>query len=151
MPDLRTDTVTGTSQNPIQVVESFLEAMRAKDIPRGLALMSEDVVYQNVPFPPHHGRASVERVLGFMARIPGEIGIQIHNIAERSGTVLTERTDSARARFIDLEFWVCGTFEVLDGKIVLWRDHFDLGQVALQLVTSPLRALVRARPRHSGQ
>jgi limonene-1,2-epoxide hydrolase len=24
-----------------------------------------------------------------------------------------------------LQFWVCGVFEVDDGRITLWRDYFD--------------------------
>jgi limonene-1,2-epoxide hydrolase len=24
-----------------------------------------------------------------------------------------------------LQFWVCGVFEVVDGRITLWRDYFD--------------------------
>ena len=24
-----------------------------------------------------------------------------------------------------LQFWVCGVFEVHDGRITLWRDYFD--------------------------
>ncbi|MGB6073792.1 MAG: limonene-1,2-epoxide hydrolase family protein, partial [Rhodococcus sp. (in: high G+C Gram-positive bacteria)] len=23
------------------------------------------------------------------------------------------------------EFWVCGTFELRDGKVAVWRDYFD--------------------------
>jgi limonene-1,2-epoxide hydrolase len=42
---------------------------------------------------------------------------------------------------------VCGTFEVRDGKIVLWRDRFDVGAFLFQLMTSPLRRFLRARYR----
>jgi limonene-1,2-epoxide hydrolase len=24
-----------------------------------------------------------------------------------------------------VQFWVCGVFEVHDGRITLWRDYFD--------------------------
>lgn len=25
-----------------------------------------------------------------------------------------------------MQFWVCGVFEVDDGRITLWRDYFDV-------------------------
>jgi limonene-1,2-epoxide hydrolase len=151
MPEPQTDNSSGTTQSPIAVVERFLDAMRAKDVEGILALMSESIEWQTVPFPPQRGKASVERVLRAMARISSDIQIEVRNIAERSGTVLTERTDRVHARFLDLDLWVCGTFEVVDGKVTLWREYMDIGQLALQCLTSPLRALMRAQPRQSAQ
>jgi limonene-1,2-epoxide hydrolase len=150
-PYSATNTNTNTNKSAMDVVESFLDALRAKDLERAFALMSDDIEYQNVPFPPYRERAQTERVLRTMARIPGEIGIRIHNIAERDGVVLTERTDSLRSSWLELEFWACGTFEVRNGKITLWRDRFDLSQFAFQCVTAPLRRLLRARTRPSAQ
>jgi limonene-1,2-epoxide hydrolase len=57
--------------------------------------------------------------------------------------VLTERVDILTGPFVHFEIWVCGTFEIRDGKITLWRDYFDLASATLQLVTSPLRKLLR--------
>jgi limonene-1,2-epoxide hydrolase len=39
---------------------------------------------------------------------------------------MTERTDSIIIGRFRAEFWVCGVFEVHDGKITLWRDYFDV-------------------------
>jgi limonene-1,2-epoxide hydrolase len=139
-PQLQTRSV----QSPIEVVEAFLAAACAKDLERCLSLLHDDVVYQNVPFPPDRGRAAVERTLRLFFRIPGKFSIRVHNIAEHSGVVLTERTDSLSAAWSSFDFWVCGTFEVRGGKIVLWRDHFDLGTVALKALASPVTALLRA-------
>jgi hypothetical protein len=63
----------------------------------------------------------------------------------RNGILLTERTDSARGRWFSLEFWVCGTFEVRDGKIALWRDYFDLGAITLKTFASPRSSVVSDR------
>ncbi len=125
----------------IRVVEEFLDALKALDVERALHLLSEDIVYQNVPLAPHHGKRAVERTLRQMLRVVSEFDVQMHNIAERDGVVLTERTDIGRGPWLDLSFWVCGTFEVDGGKITLWRDRFDLAQLAYQLATSPLRRL----------
>jgi len=110
-----------------------------------MAWLAQDVEYQNVPFPRDVGKAQVERTLRLLQRFAKSFDVTIHHIAERNGVVLTERTDYLRGPWLDLAFWVCGTFEVRDGKIVLWRDYFDLATFALQTLTSPVRRLMRAR------
>jgi limonene-1,2-epoxide hydrolase len=38
-----------------------------------------------------------------------------------------------------MSIWVCGTFEVRDGRITLWRDYFDIASTTAQLLTGPVR------------
>jgi limonene-1,2-epoxide hydrolase len=129
----------------IEVVESFIDALKALDTERSSALMTDDIVYQNVPLPPDHGREATLRTLkGFTAMI-NYFDVEMHHIAERDGFVLTERTDILRGRFVDLRFWVCGTFQVRDGKIALWRDRFDIATVLKELALSPVRKLFAPR------
>jgi limonene-1,2-epoxide hydrolase len=130
----------------IAVVESFFEAFCALDTERALALMSDDVVYQNVPFPADRGKVAVARTLKGFGRIMTGFDVKMRNIAARNGVVLTERVDILTGPLIHLELWVCGTFEVKDGQITLWRDYFDLATAATQVVTGPIRKLLgRAR------
>jgi limonene-1,2-epoxide hydrolase len=133
------------SASPIAVVESFFRALEALDLPRALEHLGDDVVYQNYPLPPDRGRAAVERTLRLFARVCDHFEVRMTHIAERDGVVLTERTDVIRGPGLDLELWVCGTLEVRDGKIVLWRDRFDTAGFALQLLASPARWLLRRR------
>lgn len=155
MQDIHTqkasETASGTvTQSGIEVVESLVAAWRANDFEAVLALLSEDVECRFVPMPARRGKARVERLLrGFMHGVK-EIDVIMHHIVEQGGVVLTERTDILRGPWLELEFWCCGTFQVRDGKITLWRDHFDVGAVALQVITSPLRRLLRARTAPSG-
>ena len=125
----------------IQIVERFFDAWRSMDLPAVFALLSDDIVYQNVPFRPHHGRADVEPVLRSLCRGSDKFYIEFHNIAERDGVVLIERTDRAVGPWIDMTFWVCGTFEIRDGKIAVWRDRFDRASMAMELIASPFRRL----------
>jgi limonene-1,2-epoxide hydrolase len=149
MQDIHRQSASGTATSTatrggIQVVESLMTAWRMNDIEGALALLSDDVECQFLPLPAGHGKAHVERMLrGFMRGVR-EIDVIMHHIVERDGVVLTERTDILRGPWLDLEFWCCGTFNVRDGKISLWRDHLDVGAVALQVITSPLRRLLRA-------
>jgi len=130
-------------QSGIPVVEAFFEALTALNFERTLALLSDDIEYQNVPLPPDRGKAQVERTLRGFTRLAKHFDVRMHNIAERGHIVLTERTDVLRGPFLDLEFWVCGTFEVRGGKIVLWRDHFDTAGFMAQLAFSPMRRFLR--------
>ena len=144
---------TETSTLPaaeIAIVEAFFEAFRARDTDRALALMADDVVYQNVPLPPHVGKATVLRTLKAFERVVTEFQVKMRNIAERDGVVLTERVDILSGPLLYLDIWVCGTFEVKGGKIILWRDYFDLAEVLGALFVGPVRKVIRALRPHPG-
>ncbi len=94
-------------------------------------------MWQNVGLPSIRGR---RRIMGLLRRGQGKFGFEVkfHRIAADGDTVLTERTDAIIIGPLRLQFWVCGTFELRDGKITLWRDYFDLLDC---LVKAPLRAV----------
>lgn len=128
----------------IEIVESFFAAATALDFDRAFAHFTDDIEYQNVPLPPDRGRRKVERTLRTFLAVTSRFEVIIHNIAERDGVVLTERTDILRGALLDTEFWCDGTFVIRDGRIAVWRDRFDVLQVGSQIALSPLRKLARA-------
>lgn len=130
------------ANDPIGVVESFFRALEGKDLDAALALMSENVVYQNVPLPADRGKAAVARTLRRFQKIFTGFEVRIKNIAARDGVVLTERVDVLSGPLLYLDIWVCGTFEVRDGKITLWRDYFDLAETTAKAIASPVRKLL---------
>lgn len=109
----------------IDVVERFLGRLQEMDVEGAVALCADEVVYQNVPLKPARGRKAVRRQLKAMTRIGTGFEVEMRNIAANGPVVLTERVDVLRRGSFAMDFWVCGTFEVRDGKIVLWRDYFD--------------------------
>jgi limonene-1,2-epoxide hydrolase len=127
----------------VAVVEELFDALHAQDAARVLALLSDDIVYQNVPWPADRGKARAERTLRAFMRVASKFEARMHNIAGRGDVVLTERTDILKGRFVHLEFWVCGTFEVRDGKITLWRDYTDSASLLLQLLFGRLFRVLR--------
>jgi limonene-1,2-epoxide hydrolase len=127
----------------IALVEAFFEAFEANDLERALGYMSEDVVYQNVPFPADRGKAAVRRTLDLFGRVATGFRVQMKNVAARNGVVLTERVDVITGPGVYLDIWVCGTFEVRDDRICLWRDYFDLASATAKLVLGPFRKLLR--------
>jgi limonene-1,2-epoxide hydrolase len=111
--------------DPQAVVVAFLAALERLDLDAALLLASDDIVYQNVPLRPARGRAAAERTLRQMFRYCTGFEARMHHIAANGPIVLTERTDVLRVGSWEAEFWVCGTFEVRAGRVVLWRDYFD--------------------------
>jgi limonene-1,2-epoxide hydrolase len=111
--------------DPKDTVVAFLAALERLDVDAAVSLASDDVVYQNVPLPPARGIAAFDRQLRWMTRYATGFEARTHHIAADGPIVLTERTDVLRFGSWEAEFWVCGTFEVHDGHIVLWRDYFD--------------------------
>ena len=61
------------------------------------------------------------------------------NLAVDGDVVLTERVDVLRKGGFVAEFWVCGTFEVREGRIVVWRDYFDFVNVSLAFAKGLVR------------
>lgn len=130
------------ANDPIRVVESFLHAFEDKGLDAALEYLSDDVVYQNVPLPADRGKAAVRRTLQNFQKLLPTFEVRIKNIAARDGVVLTERVDVLSGPLLYLDIWVCGTFEVRDGKITLWRDYFDLGELTAKILASPVRKLL---------
>ena len=97
-------------------------------------------MYQNVPLPPARGFEAFERQMRFFERYGTGFEARIHHIAANGPVVLTERTDVLEAGAWRSEFWVCGRFEVRDGKITVWRDHFDWAT----FIAASLKGLVLA-------
>jgi limonene-1,2-epoxide hydrolase len=134
--------VAPAALDPIAIVEDFLAKLEAGDLDGALALLADDVVYENVPFPKARGKRATEQTLRSFLRLFDTFRVTMHNIAARDGVVLTERTDVLSGRLLHLDIWVCGTFEVRGGKITLWRDRFDLVETTAKLLTGPLRKLL---------
>lgn len=122
------------------VVRDFLGALERFDIDAAVELLAPEIVYQNVPFPAARGVPAVERQLRGLARWCSGFEVRYDNVATHGPTVLTERTDIISLGPVDAAFWVCGTFEVHDGRITLWRDRFDF----VNLTWAFIRGLVRA-------
>ena len=124
-------------------VEVFLDALEAQDIDGAGAVLDENLVYQNVGFPTIRGRA---RAMKLFRSMEGRAGfeVKIHRIAVNGSSVLTERTDALVFGPVRLQFWVCGVFEVSDGRITLWRDYFDMFDFAKALVRGLVGAAIPA-------
>ena len=122
---------------------AFLDALQALDVDAASALMAPDISYRNVPFPAVRGpRATVAMLRSFLVLAKG-FEVEMLAIAADGDTVLTERIDTFVNGPVRVGFWVCGTFEVRDGRITVWRDRFDAADLTVAIVRGLLLAPVR--------
>ncbi len=111
--------------SPEAVVSRFLSAMEARDHDSIAALLAPELRYTNVSLPTISGGGRVAGLMRKALREGRYFEVQLHSIASKGNTVLTERTDVLKLGPLHMAFWVCGTFEVENGRITVWRDYFD--------------------------
>jgi limonene-1,2-epoxide hydrolase len=110
-----------------EVVREFCAAIDRKDLDAVEALMDEKIVYHNIGAAPAVGRDASLAAVKFQFDMFDPISFRLRNLAADGDTVLTERVDEITANGITAPVPVMGTFEVSDGRIVHWRDYFDMG------------------------
>ena len=103
-------------------------------------LVADDLEYDNVPIGKQLGREALITFLGSMMSGIDEIAFETHRQTCTGNVVMNERTDRFRIGEATVALPVAGVFEVgPDGRIVLWRDHFDL-----RTFTDQMAAITRA-------
>ena len=118
------------------VVQTFLDLLEDGDSSAAVALLAPDVEWRNTGMPTFRGH-KVVGMLKDMERRGIGFRVDMHHIAANGSVVLTDRTDYLSYGRWESAFWVCGTFEVSEGLITLWDDHFSMGN----LVAASIRGL----------
>jgi limonene-1,2-epoxide hydrolase len=107
------------------IVREFLAAWPRKNIDELMGYFTEDAVYHNIPVAPARGTAEIRKIFeGFLGGFT--IWLDIVNIATDGDRVYTERVDRFEVNGKRFELPVNGVFELRNGKIVSFRDYFDL-------------------------
>lgn len=128
-------------------VEVLLSALQDQDTDGAGAVLDENLVYQNVGLPTIRGRARAMKLFRAMEG-RARFEVKTHRIAVNGSSVLTERTDVLVFGPVRLQFWVCGVFEVQDGRITLWRDYFDVFDFSKAIARGVIGAVIPAlRPK----
>ena len=109
---------------PESVVRDLLDHLAAGEVEEAIDLLDVDVVWRNTFLPTFRGPQVAKALRDMVARgIDFEV---VHrHVATDGDVVLTDRTDVLSYGHWRSEFWVRGTFEVRDGKVVLWDDAFS--------------------------
>lgn len=131
-----------------QIVERFLNALMQQDHVTISELLHPDIVYTNVSLPTFKGGKRVAGLIKLALSSARKLKVKNHQLVAKENIVLTERTDILEIGPLHVGFWVCGTFEVEDGKIILWRDYFDWLNVSKGLIRGFLGIGIKAlRPK----
>jgi limonene-1,2-epoxide hydrolase len=108
-----------------QVVRDLLSLLADGQSDAAVALLHEDVEWRNSGLPTVRGRSRVGGLLRDMEKRGVGFEVTMKHLAADGDVVLTDRTDVLRYGRFETSFWVCGTFRVSDGLIVLWDDHYS--------------------------
>jgi len=111
------------------VVKEFCSAIGRKDRAAVEQLLDDNVVYHNIGAPPSVGKEATLGAVQFQLDMFDPIEFRLDNLASDGNTVLTERIDFITAHGVTAPVPVMGTFEIRDGRIVAWRDYFDMALV----------------------
>ncbi|MCG8283318.1 nuclear transport factor 2 family protein [Acinetobacter seifertii] len=131
-----------------EIVERFLNALMQQDHVTISELLHPDIVYTNVSLPTFKGGKRVAGLIKLALSNARKLKVKNHQLVAKENIVLTERTDILEIGPLHIGFWVCGTFEVEDGKIILWRDYFDWLNVSKGLIRGFLGIGIKAlRPK----
>ncbi len=116
-----------------EIVNEFIARVVRMDLDAACELVSDDVEYDNVPMGKVFGPDGIKGVLAQMVGMLDEVDWVIHRQVAAGSLVLNERTDRFGKDGKWIELPVAGVFEVIDGRITLWRDYFDMTTFTEQL------------------
>ena len=123
-----------SATDPVTLTTEFLCDLASGRIDEALAVVGENIRYENVGLPTVRGRARFAQVMRALNGRFVHFDAEIITAAADGDIVLNERIDLLSIGPLRLRFWVCGHFEVRDGRIVVWRDYFDVADCAKALV-----------------
>ncbi len=118
---------------PTELVNAFIAAIERKDVAAAVGMVTADVSYENMPFGPITGRDSMAQTLEGFLGPASEVDWQILRQIEHDNVVINERLDRFKIGDGWLELPIAGIFEIVDGKISLWRDYFDISTYSNQM------------------
>ena len=115
--------------SPEQVVREFCAAARTRDPQVLRASSADDVVYHNIPMEPAGGIEATMAIIDMFIGMCEELEFEVHHVAVRRRRGAHRAHRHVHHQGHDGTPPVMGAFHVVDGKIIAWRDYFDMGQV----------------------
>ncbi|CAB4885269.1 MAG: hypothetical protein F2793_08770 [Actinobacteria bacterium] len=112
---------------PSEIVTALVLACERRDIDAVLALVTDDIEYDNVPIGKAYGPEGVRTVLtGGITQAAERIEWVVLNQVAAGDTVMNERVDRFLVNGVWIEIPIAAVFRIRDGRVCLWRDYFDL-------------------------
>ena len=136
-PEAGTTGGTRPVTEPDEVVRAFVAAIERRDIDAALALVADDVVYDNVPIGAVTGPDGIRDALSRLLGAAEQIEWVTRNQVGAGDVIMNERLDRFQLDGRWVEIPVAGLFVLRDGRITLWRDYFDLATYRRQTGPAP--------------
>jgi limonene-1,2-epoxide hydrolase len=108
------------------VVASLIKANESLDVDAVVAVMTDDVEYENVGMGVCRGPDEVRALLGAFFASAESMSWEVLAQVEQGDTVMNERVDHffmPGGKQVDVR--VAGYFEVKGDRVRRWRDYFD--------------------------
>jgi limonene-1,2-epoxide hydrolase len=120
---------------PIDIANTFFSHWSGNRIDEAIAMLSEDVLYDNVPFPDIIGRENVRKFhADFGLGTAFTVEWKVTAIAAAGNVVLNERVDVfTHETGATITLPVMGTITVENDAITVWCDYFDPADFDRQL------------------
>tara|TARA_B110000014_G_scaffold173916_1_gene124108 strand:+ start:636 stop:1001 length:366 start_codon:yes stop_codon:yes gene_type:complete len=110
------------------LIRSFCEAWSNSDLEKIMEFFDEDAVYHNIPMEPAKGIDDIRAFIDGFFSMASSITFDILNQVATETTVMNERVDTLIIGENTTTLPVAGIFEIRNGKIIEWRDYFDMAQ-----------------------
>lgn len=122
----------------IDIINRFIDSWNTRDLPYAMSFFDENAVYHNIPMSKLTGHEQIAAFIGSLFERADTVSFEtLHAAENQAGTVLNERFDEfllKDGRKISMP--VMGVFEMKSGKIIAWRDYFDMKAYEAQLAIS---------------
>ncbi len=109
-----------------QTIRSFLEAWSRLDVDELVDYFDVEGVYHNMPASPIAGHDNLRKFIGGFISPWTRTDWQLLNLVGEGNLVFAERIDRTQAGDKQVDLPCCGVFEMRNGKILVWRDYFDM-------------------------
>ncbi len=119
---------------PEDIVRQFCAAWRSADPDALLAFMTNDAVFHNVPMDPLVGEEALRAAFQAYFLAASNFHFEILHMASSENVVFVERLDHFDIGDAHVELPCNGVFEIVHGRIAVWRDYFDEATIGKQLM-----------------
>ncbi len=128
------------ADTPDALVREFLSLLVSRNLDAAASMVTDNFEYDNVPmgkaFGPDGLKNTLSGFFGMCTGIDWQILRQTSSGDLNHGVVLNERDDRVEIHGRWTTLPVAGVFEIVNGKITLWRDYFDK-QTIIDVMTPP--------------
>ena len=113
--------------NNEQIIRDFIAAWSRLDVEELVQYFCEDGTYHNMPTKPVTGHEALRPFISAFLKDWRSTEWDVLNLMSNGNIVFAERLDRTVVGSRPVNLPCCGVFEMQNGRIMVWRDYFDIG------------------------